>query len=61
MNLNHLITPCKPPYEFEQSYNTIHATRLLQHNNSPQNQLQISQVQCLQVLKSNKVIFITSN
>ena len=38
MNLNHLITPCKPPYEFEPPYNTIHATRLLQHNNSPQNQ-----------------------
>ena len=32
----------------------MQATRLLQHNNSPQNQLQTSQVQYLQVLKSNK-------
>ena len=32
----------------------MQATRLLQHNNPPQNQSQTSQVQCLQVLKSNK-------
>ena len=39
----------------------MQATHLIQHNNPPQNQSQTSQVQCLQVLKSNKVIFITSN
>ena len=39
----------------------MQATRLLQHNNPPQNQSQTSQVQCLQVLKSNKMLFITSN
>ena len=32
----------------------MQATRLLQHNNPSQNQLQTLQVQCLQVLKSNK-------
>ena len=32
----------------------MQATRLLQHNNPQQNQSQTSQVQCLQVLKSNK-------
>ena len=32
----------------------MRATRLLQHNNPPQNQSQTSKVQCLQVLKSNK-------
>ena len=32
----------------------MQATRLLQNNNPPQNQSQTSQVQCLQVLKSNK-------
>ena len=32
----------------------MQATRLLQNNNLPQNQSQTSQVQCLQVLKSNK-------
>ena len=39
----------------------MQATCLLQHNNPPQNQSQTSQVQCLQVLKSNKILFITSN
>ena len=39
----------------------MQATRLLQHNNPPQNQSQTSQVQCLQVLKSNEILFITSN
>ena len=34
----------------------MQATRLLQHNNSPQNQFPT-----LQVLKSNKILFITSN
>ena len=48
-------------YEFKLPYNIMQATRLFQHNNPPQNQSQTSQVQCLQVLKSNKVIFITSN
>ena len=32
----------------------MQATCLLQHKNPPQNQSQTSQVQCLQVLKSNK-------
>ena len=32
----------------------MQATRLLQNNNPPQNQSQTSQVQYLQVLKSNK-------
>ena len=94
MNLNHHMTPCKPPacsntithhktnfqhhkyrvlpvfksnkilfitsnqqylfkfainekysqYEFKLPYNTMQATRLLQHNNSPQNQFPTSQV-----------------
>ena len=48
-------------YEFKPPYNTMQAIRLLQHNNPPQNQSQTSQVQCLQVLKSNKILFITSN
>ena len=48
-------------YEFKPPYNTMQATRLLQYNNSPQNQSQTSQLQCLQVLKSIKVLFITSN
>ena len=39
----------------------MQATRLLQHNNPPQNQSQTSQVQCLQVFKSNKILSITSN
>ena len=39
----------------------MQAIHLLQYNNSPQNQSQTLQVQCLQVLKSNKVILITSN
>ena len=43
-----------PFNEFKPPYNTMQATRLLQHNNPPQNQSQTSQVQCLQVLKSNK-------
>ena len=34
---------------------------MVQHNNSPQNQSQTSQIQCLQVLKSIKILFITSN
>ena len=34
---------------------------LLQHNNPPQNQSQTSQLYCLQVLKPNKILFITSN
>ena len=45
MNLNHLI---------------MQATRLLQHNNPTQNQSQTSQVQCLQVLKSNKGTIATN-
>ena len=32
----------------------MQAIRLLQYNNTSQNQSQTSQVQCLQVLKSNK-------
>ena len=39
----------------------MQATHLLQHNNPPQNQSQTSQVQCLQVLKLNKILFIISN
>ena len=39
----------------------MQATRLLQHNKPLQNQSQTSQVQCLQVLKSIKVLFTTSN
>ena len=39
----------------------MQATRLFQHNNPPQNQSQRSQVKYLQVLKSNKILFITSN
>ena len=41
-------------YEFKRPQNTTQANRLLQHNNSPQNQSQASQLQCLQVLKLNK-------
>ena len=41
-------------YEFKPPYNTMQAIRLLQYNNPSQNQSQTSQVQCLQVLKSNK-------
>ena len=48
-------------YVFKPPYNIIQATRLLQYNNPPQNQSQTSQQQCLQVLKSNKILFITSN
>ena len=39
----------------------MQVTRLVQHNNPPQNKSQTSQVQCLQVLKSNKILFITSD
>ena len=48
MNLNHLITPCKPPT----CSNTITTTKPITN---------ITSTECLQVLKSIKVLFITSN
>ena len=48
-------------YVFKSSYNTIQAIHLLQHNNPPQNQFQHHKYRVLQVFKSNKIIFITSN
>ena len=39
----------------------MQAICLFQHNNPPQNQSQTSQLECLQVLKSNKILFIISN
>ena len=48
MNLNHLITPCKPP---TCSNTTTHHKSNFQHQ----------KYRVLQVFKSNKILFITSN
>ena len=39
----------------------MQATRLLQHNNLPKNNFQHHKYRVLQVFKSNKILFITSN
>ena len=39
-------------YEFKPPYNIMQATRLLQHNNHPNTIIIITNIECLQVLKS---------
>ena len=38
-------------YQLQQPYNTMQATRLLQHNNPPNTIIIITNIECLQVLK----------
>ena len=47
-NNKHSQYKCKPPY------NTMQAIRLLQHNNPPNIIILITNIECLQVLKSKK-------
>ena len=48
-------------YVIKPLYNTMQATSLLQHNNSSQNNFQHHKYRVLQVFKSNKILFVTSN
>ena len=50
-----------PQYVFKPSYNNMQPTCLLQHYNPPQNQFPNHKYRVLQVLKSNKTLFITFN
>ena len=41
-------------YQLQRPYNTMQAIRLLQHNNPPNTIIIITNIKCLQVLKSKK-------
>ena len=40
-------------YQLQRPYNTMQATRMLQHNNPPNTIIIITNIECLQVLMSN--------